>query len=124
MSTKRLMIATAFVAGIASQALPADQHHIQVYGRPQIFDVNPPTTAYVEVTSTTFTASSETLNGMEQMYGGCTQVTRLTTQEAQELVDMLNGWLLQPDEELLLFEKRLYGQKPSYRLSTNQQRKR
>jgi hypothetical protein len=119
---RRLLIATAFVAAVASQAMPADQHHIQFYGRPQVFDVNPPTSPYLEITATTFTASPQTTNGMEQMYGGCTQVIRLSPREARAIAERLSEWLLAPEEETLLFDKRLYGGLPTATKSADQQR--
>lgn len=118
-TARRVLLSALFLLGIGAMAYPAEQHHLQVMGRPQIFDVIPPTVPYVEVYATTFTGSPDTINGtMNQMYGGCTQVTRLTREEAQALVDQLSMWLLDPAEEMLLFEKRIVPN-PSFNRISN-----
>jgi hypothetical protein len=101
----RLLVGTLLVTALASQAMPAEQHRLVVVGHPQVFDVIPPTVPYVEVHSATWTSSVATLNGMYQMGGSCTQSTRMTREEAEAMVQAITLWLLDPAEEMVLWEK-------------------
>lgn len=91
--------------GLALPAGAAGQHHFNVWGRPQIFDIIPPTVPYVEINAVTFAMTPQTINGAYQMAASCTQTVRLTTAEAQQLVTNLTAWLVLPEEERELFVK-------------------
>lgn len=93
----------------SAPALADDQHHFNVVGRPRVLDVlppSPPSVAYVEINAVTFSNSAASMNGGASRHqGGCTQVIRLSTRQAQLLVDRLSAWLANPEEETVLFQR-------------------